>query len=446
MRFKKTIAIILASVLVIQAFSFTAFAGDSGSEKSGSIFDKELVYTAIGDSTVMGFHMNDTKIGTKYFDLANYMNECDWDCYPQLLSKKIGYKMNNLGICGLTSEGLADILTNPNADINNTEDLSMYFPREDAEAGVSKYEIPNKNNRYYYAVKAADFITINIGSNDLLKTNLCKQFMTIVSTLTNINKDGSTAKLDADFVKKFIKFMINSYQEDAFKDTVTDYKTNYKTVFDAVRKLNPNAQIALVGCYNPFSKDNLTQRIEDAIADATIWKRLGGDLSAFRTLIKPLIQMAPKVEQSSLYQKLNAKLDELEKSTIYTTLVGEIDDTKAMNTLISDLVYVFVVATVGDRIGDFIDEINEVVKDYANGTDVIYVDVPGCTVPINAMDMHPDDNGHQYIANTIFEAVQDKIKINEGTVVIRFIKNLWNTIISGDFNILSLLTILKNSL
>ncbi|MCM3023477.1 SGNH/GDSL hydrolase family protein [Weizmannia ginsengihumi] len=70
------------------------------------------------------------------------------------------------------------------------------------------------------AIKQSDLVIITIGGNDIMKV---------------------------------FRANISDLNEQAFKNAIPDYKKHLSNVFTTIRKENPNAKIALVGIYNPFS-------------------------------------------------------------------------------------------------------------------------------------------------------------------------------------------------
>ncbi len=403
MKFKKTISIILALALVLQCFTFITFGGQQ----------KTKVYTAIGDSTSVGYH---PELGAAAFnDLSLYMNNPNKFCYPKLLADRMGYKVNDIGICGLNSDNLKKIMTDPEVQFAlQTETISGGLANANLnELIFCKY--PNEKNRYYDAIKEADLLTLNIGSNDLLKTPLASRFMKIAIKLM---KSTGTKELDEETLNSIVSFMKDAFDKDLFAPIVEEYKANYDVIFHEVFKMKkPGAKLVLVGCYNPFSKENLSDRVHNAIDTGEIWAHMGGNINDFKNIISSVIAKLPENQKEGLQTYLDTEVKAVETEMAEAEENGEGEAVKPASTLTSlmsyrgltsDLIYVLAVAILGDRVQEFIDDINEVAKGYAKKYalfGVEYVDVPGCTVPLNAVDMHPDNDGHNYIADRIFDTV-----------------------------------------
>jgi len=105
----------LILLVVSLVFSTSAFAKNDNGKNS---------LVALGDSIPFGYNLDATN---------NYTSK---KAFPFLMGKEADLRVNNLGIPGLTTDGMLNLLKN--------------------------------NQKYRQAVKNADYITLNIGSNDLI--------------------------------------------------------------------------------------------------------------------------------------------------------------------------------------------------------------------------------------------------------------------------------------
>lgn len=105
----------LILLVVSLVFSTSAFAKNNNGKNS---------LVALGDSIPFGYNLDATN------------NHPSKKAFPFLMGKEADLRVNNLGIPGLTTDGMLNLLQN--------------------------------NQKYRQAVKHADYITLNIGSNDLI--------------------------------------------------------------------------------------------------------------------------------------------------------------------------------------------------------------------------------------------------------------------------------------
>ena len=177
-------------------------------------------YVALGDSITYGSSSYVSKVSDY---LAGRYGEC---------------VTKNLAIDGLTSAGLVDCLT-------------------------------NSSNSYYYsmrsAIKNADVITLDIGSNDIL----CKameiyaagfgttpdQMGAVGETWTKRIQNASGFQLfllylEAMSIARTINYEMN--HGDAMPEALANFETNYKKILTVIRQLAPNAKVYIGNLYNPY--------------------------------------------------------------------------------------------------------------------------------------------------------------------------------------------------
>lgn len=216
MNSKKRISALLATLMVIcvmvSQISIRVYAAEG---------EKSVVnYVALGDSITYGSNSYVSKV-------SDYLT----GRYGKCVTK-------NLAIDGLTSTGLVDCLT-------------------------------NSSNAYYYtmrnAIKNADVITLDIGSNDIL----CKA-KEIYAAAFGTTPDQMGAVGDA-WVKKvqnasgFQLFMLYleamnialniNYEMNhgnAMPEALASFETNFKKIMTVIKQLAPNAKIYIGNLYNPY--------------------------------------------------------------------------------------------------------------------------------------------------------------------------------------------------
>ncbi|MCR4772549.1 MAG: hypothetical protein K5855_09600 [Oscillospiraceae bacterium] len=176
-------------------------------------------YVALGDS-----------IGAGY-GLPGYFgdNTDPEGAYASIIAKEKGLSLNNLSVSGMMSAQLLDKL--------NTDE-------------------------YADAVSGAELITISIGSNDILVPAMgiiMNSFMTI-----SYGMYGGTGLGDITAV---LEDMYNDLSSDegveTFENGSATFEENWDRIISRIRELNPDAEIAVTGFYNPYSMLDLKVGLAD---------------------------------------------------------------------------------------------------------------------------------------------------------------------------------------
>lgn len=183
-----TAVAVLSAVGVASApLAFAATGGNSNSSNTTTTQSQPLL-VALGDSITFGYNLPDTNGNTVPSASA----------FPISIGQADHMRVSDLGIPGWTSTDLLNALQSPD------------FER---------------------AIQAANVVSIDIGSNDLLH---------LAGPLITQAKANPTAPLQ-----------ISSQQEAAFKDAITAFGGNITKIVTAVRQLT-NAPILLYNMYDPF--------------------------------------------------------------------------------------------------------------------------------------------------------------------------------------------------
>jgi lysophospholipase L1-like esterase len=175
----KRILKLLPLLLVVSLFFTTSGFAKSGNAK------KSLV--ALGDSIPFGYGLTDS------------IDEPSREAFPYLIGKEADLRVRNLAVPGWKTTDLLNAL--------------------------------NNDQKFIQAVSKADYITLNIGSNDLLKPI----------------KDAyvaSEGNLDAATIINLIERQI--------KPSIPILQQSIPLIIGKIYALNPNAKIVLYNFYNPF--------------------------------------------------------------------------------------------------------------------------------------------------------------------------------------------------
>ncbi|WP_423799986.1 SGNH/GDSL hydrolase family protein [Neobacillus sp. SAB-20_R2A] len=175
----KRILKLLSLLLVISLFFTTSgFAKSENAKKS---------LVALGDSIPFGYGLTDS------------IDEPSRDAFPYLIGKAADLRVRNLAVPGWKTSDLLNAL--------------------------------NHDQKFIQAVSKADYITLNIGSNDLLKP------IKDAYVASGGNLDSAT-----------IMDLINNQ----IRPSIPILQQNILFIVGKINALNPNAKIVLYNFYNPF--------------------------------------------------------------------------------------------------------------------------------------------------------------------------------------------------
>ncbi|MFC4801251.1 SGNH/GDSL hydrolase family protein [Neobacillus sp. GCM10023253] len=175
----KRILKLLPLLLVVSLFFTTSgFAKSENAKKS---------LVALGDSIPFGFGLTDS------------IDEPSREAFPYLIGKAADLRVRNLAVPGWKTADLLNAL--------------------------------NHDQKFIQAVSKADYITLNIGSNDLLKP-IKDAFV------------ASGGNLDNETIIRLINTQI--------VPSIPILQQNIVSIVGKINALNPNAKIVLYNFYNPF--------------------------------------------------------------------------------------------------------------------------------------------------------------------------------------------------
>jgi lysophospholipase L1-like esterase len=164
-------------------------------------------YIALGDSITAGYLLPEGE-----------------QSFPEILSAEHNYDLVNMAVVGMTSSELLEQLY--------TED-------------------------YEDVIKAADLITVDIGSNDLLGP-----FNRIISETFEVeNTQDISSKIyeqyknhPVELAKKVAALGLNLQNNTEINEAVTKYKQiTFPAIIGKIQEINPKAKIIAVNIYNPYS-------------------------------------------------------------------------------------------------------------------------------------------------------------------------------------------------
>lgn len=171
-------------------------------------------YLALGDSIAYGYGLTDRNSQS----------------YPQIIRKKCNISENNfsnLAVSGMTCAEFYEII---------------------------------QTEKYTNAIKKLDFITISIGSNELLKVaiNALSDTTGVVSTDPDFARKVKDYFASLNYLEKVrIAYQLYSYftsneTKQLMNNNISTYEHNWKKSIDYIKSINPEANIIATEFYNPY--------------------------------------------------------------------------------------------------------------------------------------------------------------------------------------------------
>lgn len=220
--------------------------------------EPQLTYVALGDSITSGVGLADMKynIAQIGYDLRPNFEGYSSQCYTALVGKSLGLDRQhaiNLGLPGLMSADMLDMIQN------------SAMPKMNQASGAY-YVYPE----YQEYLRKADIVSIQIGSNDALvpcivglgnATNWkSEQFANLMvsgslrnfnfekmgTVISALNRMKLTRQESAD-TRQLLFHGMNEICDQAYTSVAADLPQ----IVAAIRALNPDAKIVLLGYTNP---------------------------------------------------------------------------------------------------------------------------------------------------------------------------------------------------
>lgn len=225
---KRLVSLLLALALLVLPV-LPAFAAEEDS----------YTYVALGDSITTGVGLKDTHFSStaKSYDVQENYHDYSKDCYVARVADALGLDRDHAVNYGMPAAMSSNIL-----DLVRTGSTA---------SGVAYYDLPTLRQE----LADADLITLLIGSNDTVL-----QLMGAMGRATNgkatkllipLRKGLENLDLTPEELKAALK-LLDSGMEEICDQTRGQTVANVEQILQELRALNPDAQIILVGYYNPL--------------------------------------------------------------------------------------------------------------------------------------------------------------------------------------------------
>lgn len=272
-KFKHILTLCLAASLILSMLCISGYAANDALP-SVKHYDS---YVMLGDSIPAGYGLDTypgengsvldgTRVSGSYPDLVAGAVTAD-TYYP-------------LARCGLRSVELRRVL-----DASYEGDVYSDYMLQGL-SGLTSEELLAQRPQFEEAIRSADLITLNIGSNDTLTYALIRigVYMEQLSgssvigpiseQLKNLGSLGNLAGTLLSTAESLgVAPLVLAEMARALQDGQNMFKENWDAIVARIRALNPDATIVAVGMYNPFRDLKLTDSSLISIgkmADSTV--------------------------------------------------------------------------------------------------------------------------------------------------------------------------------
>ena len=236
---KRIVSLLLAAAMLV-LLAVPAFAEDGHA----------YTYVALGDSITTGVGLKDTHFSStaKSYDVQENYHDYSKDCYVARVADALGLDRDHAVNYGMPAAMSSNIL-----DLVRTGSTA---------SGVAYYDLPTLRQE----LADADLITLLIGSNDTVlqlmgamgkATKLLIPLLTgtmremNLQNLQTLRKGLENLDLTPEELKAALK-LLDSGMEEICDQTRGQTVANVEQILQELRALNPDAQIILVGYYNPL--------------------------------------------------------------------------------------------------------------------------------------------------------------------------------------------------
>ena len=250
---KRTLSLVLAVILLMGVLGTSAFANTANYE----------YYTVLGDSNASGYGMD------AYFANAElYGEHVKEGClipgtYPAIIAEALGIETVDVqSHCAWRTNEFLHMLSFD----NDIVPWDSFFLR--ALDFVNRNTVGrDKSEAIINAIKKADLISIDFGSNDIYSFSIYETYNTyavelekLLDDLNDLGKvfdDPQTALaalFDAADKAGLLIPIINEFKKNLDENTA-EFENNIAIVVEKVRELNPDAKMIMMGVFCPISFD-----------------------------------------------------------------------------------------------------------------------------------------------------------------------------------------------
>lgn len=399
---------------------------------------KTFNYVAFGDSIAAGYGLtapgtaNDPALILSEELIANPIQDAYAHVFGERLAEvgaEYGYTTTatNLSSTAYRAEDVAETIKNPGyKGVVAAYILEAFVGEGSSEALVPYHDIYNK----YLA--DADMVSIQLGGNDIVmgiiypmiqSDNPILNDMATAVALLLFGQSATTAigagvkliirdkdKITVDHISEATQFFADV--KNNAEQYVIDSADYVEGVVETVQEVRPEADIALIGMYNPYGNSlEYNGQVRDMctvmqnIFAAAVDEAVDIDISVGEIEFTPAADAEEKADD---LMNVAAELNEIVVNNDYFKEMQKERIKALVNIAVQELAYPIQYLTAGKNVDPQMKLLNELLQGIAEEHGATYVDVYDISNECNT-DPHPTAAGHKEIADRLEAAMMDAI-------------------------------------
>ena len=433
MKCKKLLSVALSAVMLSSQACLAVNA-------EGTAPDKAYNYVALGDSIAAGFGLSsDGTTESMMADpafiitddlLANPVQDAYAQVFGEYLAEvgaERGYTTTatNLSTTGFRAEDVADAILSENFHSDMAEAVVGGFLGQRGIEAMSKY-----HDYFMQYLPEAELVSIQLGGNDIvlemLMPMMANQNPILQATgtaliMTVAGFDSETSMQTGIYIIEQNKDNIDyqtiaeaaAYLKGLLNDTdsyVEKSAENVTKVVDAVKAVNSDTDIALIGMFNPYGNSLVYdgQVYNMSAVMKNIFTRAAEEVCGQKLDTDDEVELVTDEEAEEKTESCFSHIAEL-KQRIAKIKQQKKEKMAQLLSIISDeIAYPMQYLLAGKNVAPSIISLNEKLQSVADENGAVFVDVYNISNELN-LDPHPDANGHREIAEIMEETLEDTI-------------------------------------
>ena len=433
MKCKKLLSVALSAVMLSSQACLAVNA-------EGTAPDKAYNYVALGDSIAAGFGLSsdgttESMIADPAFIITDDLiaNPIQ-DAYAQVfgtylaeLGAERGYTTTatNLSTTGFRAEDVAQAILSEDFHSDMADAVVGGFLGQRGIEAMSKY-----HDYFMQYLPEAELVSIQLGGNDIvlemlmpmlssqnpiLKATGCSLIMTVAGfdsetaiqtgkTIIEQNKDNIDYQTIAE-AAAYLKGLLND--TDSYVEKSAE---NVTKVVDAVKAVNSDTDIALVGMFNPYGNslvyDGQIYNMSTVIKN--IFTRAAEEVCGQKLDIDDEIELVTDEETEEKTESCCSHIAELKQRMAKIKQQKKEKMAQLLSIISDEIAYPMQYLLAGKNVAPSIISLNEKLQNIADEKGAVFVDVYDISNELN-LDPHPDANGHYEIAEFMKNTLSDKV-------------------------------------
>ena len=433
MKCKKLLSVALSAVMLSSQACLAVNA-------EGTAPDKAYNYVALGDSIAAGFGLSsdgttESMIADPAFIITDDLiaNPIQ-DAYAQVfgtylaeLGAERGYTTTatNLSTTGFRAEDVAQAILSEDFHSDMADAVVGGFLGQRGIEAMSKY-----HDYFMQYLPEAELVSIQLGGNDIvlemLMPMLANQNPILQATgtaliMTVAGFDSETSMQTGIYIIEQNKDNIDyqtiaeaaAYLKGLLNDTdsyVEKSAENVTKVVDAVKAVNSDTDIALIGMFNPYGNSLVYdgQVYNMSAVMKNIFTRAAEEVCGQKLDTDDEVELVTDEEAEEKTESCFSHIAELKQRMAKIKQQKKEKMAQLLSIISDEIAYPMQYLLAGKNVAPSIISLNEKLQNVADEKGAVFVDVYDISNELN-LDPHPDANGHYEIAEFMKNTLSDKV-------------------------------------